>query len=160
MQNALDPYFWVLEGTFGPNGTRAVPGAIFACSRYGLGIRDYFAEQGFSTRQSFTLMGHVIPQPDDPDVWPEGAVARLYCSFVWDDERIVLILPEAPARLALDAVFDQVVQRDVGQAGPGYRLDASGGPGDSVVRVDSATVTLTQGHQSVTFRSFLMGGGT
>lgn len=154
----LDPFLWAISGSFGPNGTRTVPGAIFACARYGLSTREFFAEQGFSTWQSFQLMGRVIPQTDDTNVWPEGAVARLFCSFVWDDERVVLILPEAPARAALNAVFEQVI---IGSTSADvYRMDATLGPDDSVAQVESATVILTQGHQSVTFRSFLMGGGS
>lgn len=157
----LDPFLWAIAGSFGPNGDRAIPGAIFICARYGLATRDYFAEHGFSTRETFELMGQVMPLPDDLEVWPEGAVARLHCSFVWDDERVVWILDEDPARLALEAVFTHVHPSGAeGSINPqGYRLDATGGARDSVAQVEGATVILTLGHQSVAFRSFLMGGG-
>ncbi len=158
----MDPFLWALSGSFGLNGTRAVPGAIFACARYGLATRDYFAEHRLYEPEVFALMGQVLPLHDDPEVWPDGAVARLHCSFVWDDERVVYILGEAFARAALEAVFTDVRSVDVAASAQGtgsFRLEASHGPQDSVRHVEGAGVVLTQGHQSVTFRSFLMGGG-
>ncbi|ABD55425.1 hypothetical protein [Jannaschia sp. CCS1] len=160
-----DPFLWSLTGSFGGGGAHPRAGAIFACARYGLGTRDLFAEHGLTARESFTLMGQARPQFDDASVWPDGAVARLHCSFVWDDARVVAILPEHDTQLALAEVFNtltalpQTNGTRIIYGEDGYRLDATDGPGDTMVHVESARMTLTLGHQSFTFRSFLMGGG-
>lgn len=160
-----DPFLWSLNGRFGGRGDHPRPGAIFGCARYGLGTRELFAEHGLTARETFLLMGYARPQFDDDDVWPEGAVARLYCSFVWDDARVVEILPEAATRIGLAQVFTtltslpQTSDTQAVYGEDGFRIDALNGPDDSVVRIESARMTLTLGHQSLTFRSFLMGGG-
>lgn len=166
---APDPFLWALGGEFGviaPGRPRS--GAIFACARYGLATRDLFAEHGFSDRQSFRLMQQALPLADDAAIWPEGAVARLHCAFTWDDAAQVAIVDLAEARAALGAAFATLARADrmgdgAGEAAlfgeAGYRLRATGGRADSVVIVESGTITLTLGHQQVEFRSFLMGGG-
>ncbi|GAB5445851.1 MAG: hypothetical protein Gyms2KO_07240 [Gymnodinialimonas sp.] len=157
-----DPFLWSLTGSFGGTGAHPRPGAIFACARYGLETRDVIAANGLASRQTFALMRFAQPQFDDTAVWPEGAVARLYCSFVWDDARVVEIMAEAATREGLGALFQTLTDRPAPPqiyGEEGYRIDATGGRDDSVVQVESARMTLTLGHQSLTFRSFLMGGG-
>lgn len=164
-QNApLDPYLWALSGTFGGDGAHPRAGALFVCARYGLGTRDSFAEHGFATQETFALMRYTRPQSDDPQVWPEGAVARLFCSFIWDDVRVVEIVPEAVAEAVLADAFARLTPLGPDARTPlygegGYRLHAMQGTADTVVQIESATVTLTQGHQALLLRSFLMGGG-
>ncbi len=161
-----DPFLWALGGTFGAQPDIDRPGAIFGCARYGLATRDWFADQGFSAPASFRLMGQVLPLSDDATLWPEGAVARLHCTFVWDDARRVAIVPRAEAEAALALRFSQVIVEADGALQPlplygeaGFRLHAIGGAVDSVGQVESGTIILTQGHQAVSFRAFLMGGG-
>lgn len=159
-----DPFFWSLGGRFGAHPPGSDPGTIFRCARYGLGTLDWFAEHGFSTPKSFALMGVALPLYDDAALWPEGAVARLHCSFIWDDARVVSILRPDTAREALAGMFMEVV--DATANAPAallgaevFALEAHGGPSDTVVQGRTAAITLTQGHQQVSFRSFLMGGG-
>ena len=167
---AEDPFLWSLSGSFGGPVAGLRPGAIFGCARYGLATRDLFAEQGFSTQSTFALMGALRPQPDDAAVWPEGAVARLWCGFVWDDAETVRILPEARARAVLGALFERV-EDPPGDArlllpllgAEGFdltgRSGAEGLSAGAVVWLESGEVILTLGHQSVAFRAFLRGGG-
>ncbi|AHM04948.1 hypothetical protein roselon_02638 [Roseibacterium elongatum DSM 19469] len=117
---------------------------------------------------AFALFGATRAAPDDAAVWPENAVARLACMITWDDTRRVALIPEAEARSALSARFQQIARSDDADrpAGSmalfgagGYRLDASGGRGDSIVRLDSARIELRVSHQAIRFRSFLMNGG-
>lgn len=163
-ETPLDPFLWALSGSFG-HGENPRPGAIFSCARYGLETRDTFAQHGLTAPETFALMGYARPQFNDAEVWPDGAVARLYCTFVWDDARVVAILPEAATRAAFAQSFDTLTTlsgpaRSVATYGEeGFRLDAANGPRDSVVQVESARMTLTLGHQAFSFRSFLMGGG-
>lgn len=162
---ALDPFLWSLSGSFGTQTASQVPGAIFECARYGLGTREAFAEFGFTAPETFALMRLARPQYNDPETWPDGAVARLHCAFVWDDARVVEIVGADPTRAGLAANFDTLIERpqtDMTRAvygEDGYRIDATRGLEDSVVQVESARMTLTLGHQSLSFRSFLMGGG-
>jgi len=160
-----DPFFWSLEGRFGLQAPGSDPGTIFHCARYGLATRDWFAEQGFATRASVALMGLALPLHDDGAQWPEGAVARLHCSFLWDDAEVVAILRPDAARAALAAIFPEVSETTAAASasllGPdGFVLQGQGGADGGVVQGRSATITLTLGHQQVTFRSFLMGGGS
>ncbi|OAN75571.1 hypothetical protein A8B78_16310 [Jannaschia sp. EhC01] len=159
----IDPFLWSLSGSFGGTGAHPRPGAIFECTRYGLATREVFAAEGMSSARTFALMRYARPQFDDATNWPEGAVARLHCVFVWDDVRVVEIMPESASRAPLATLFqtltDQPSPSQVYGAA-GYRIDATGGPDDSVVQVESARMTLTLGHQSLSFRSFLMAGGS
>ncbi|WP_224815079.1 hypothetical protein [Hasllibacter sp. MH4015] len=160
-----DPFLWAIGGTFGPDSARALPGAIFGCGRYGLATREAFAERGFVEPRMFALMRAALPLSDDPDVWPDGAVARLHCSFVWDDARVVAIVPEDAALATLNAHYAEVGSsaniafRQALYGPDGYALTGRHGPSDTVIHVESAQIVLTLGHQSLTFRSFLMGGG-
>ncbi len=161
-----DPFLWAIGGTFGPETGRRNAGAIFACARYGLATRDAFLELGYTAATMFQLFSEALPLSDDEAVWPDGAVARLHCTFVWDDARVVPIVPEAEAQAALEQVFDSVsstanTQFSRSLYGPdGFELTGTGGRDDSVTFVESGRITLTLGHQSLQFRSFLMGGGT
>jgi hypothetical protein len=159
----IDPFLWSLGGYFGGTGASPRPGAIFGCARYGVATRDLFAEHGFAARETFGLMGDVLPLSDDAEVWPDGAVARLHCMFVWDDAETVRIVPEAPAQAALQRLFEQVAQDEDGVAfavlgEDGFRLRGRNASGDSVVWLESGEVILTNGHQQVSFRAFLIGG--
>ncbi len=159
-----DPFRWAMGGTFGGEGASAVPGAIFGCARYGIHTRDLFAEHGFARPETFGLMGEVLPLSDDDEVWPEAAVARLHCTFIWDDAETVAIMPEHLALAALFQVFEAVDQGEdsnlflplLGEGG--FRFFATNGPNDSVVWLESGDVILTNGHQQVSFRAFLIGG--
>ncbi|MBF9033849.1 hypothetical protein HKCCE2091_06320 [Rhodobacterales bacterium HKCCE2091] len=161
-----DPFRWSVTATFGSDDGSRATGTRVACARYGLSTRDRFRDEGFTSPAGFALMQELLPQFDDAEAWPDGAVARLYCSVTWDDARVVAILPEGPARSGLEARF-AVVERLAGggavQPGlygqTGFRLRARGGAADTRFEVESARVVLTLGHQQVTFRSFLMGGG-
>lgn len=162
---STDPFLYTLTGAFGGEGATLRPGAIFACARYGLETRDLFAQHGHSAPETFALMDIARPRFDDVGIWPEGAVARLHCEFVWDDTRVVEIVALQEARAAL-AVFDvlagpapDAAGNDILYGADGYMIEGTGGVFDSVVLVHDARMTLTQGHQSFTFRSFLMGGG-
>lgn len=161
----LDPFLWALTGSFGTEGAEPRPGAIFGCARYGLGTRDVFAQHGLASSLTFALMRHARPQYDDAQAWPDGAVARLYCSFVWDDRRVVAILDEADTQAGLASLFDvltslpQTAGTFAIYGEEGFRIDATSAPADSVIHVDSARMTLTLGHQALSFRAFLMGGG-
>lgn len=158
-----DPFVWSFTGSFGGAGAHPRPGAIFTCARYGLATRDLFAEHGFAARETFDLMNDLQPLSDDAEVWPDAAVARLHCSFIWDDAQTVAIVPEPTAQAALSAIFAEVTAHtDLPTqlfGSDGYRIHGAGGVEDSVSIAASAQVTLTQGHQQVTFRSFLRGGG-
>lgn len=159
-----DPFLWSIGGTFGGPGASPVPGAIFGCARYGLATRELFSVHGFAHPRTFSLMGEVLPLSDDAEVWPEAAVARLHCIFIWDDSETVRIIPEPTARRALSIAFEEVTTDADGALfapllGPdGFRLFGQNGPGDSVVWVESGDVILTNGHQQVSFRAFLIGG--
>ncbi len=160
-----DPFLWAASGSFGGQGASPIPGAIFLCGRYGLATRDAFAERGFTDRETFGLMGRLQPATDDIAAWPDGAVARLSCTFVWDDAQTVAILPEEGVRGVLEPQFASLARRgDPPASAPvfgedGFELIARTGRNDTLVVVDRAVVVLTLGHQSVSFRSFLMGGG-
>ncbi|MBF9041909.1 hypothetical protein HKCCE4037_01100 [Rhodobacterales bacterium HKCCE4037] len=162
--DADDPYRWALSGDFGAEGSSPRPGAIFGCARYGLATRDLFSEHGFAARETFGLMGAVLPLFDDLEVWPADAVARLHCVFVWDDAEAVRIVPEPAARAALHALFDRVeTDTESGQFAPllgehGFRLFGYNDLGTSIVWLESGDVILTNGHQQVSFRAFLIGG--
>jgi hypothetical protein len=160
-----DPFLWAFSGSFGGPGAVARPGAIFACARYGLHTREQFAERGFSSAEMLDLMRRVMPLSDDPEVWPETAVARLHCTFIWDDVETVEILYADAARAGLSTVFATVEEADASTlhaplfGESGFRMTGTDGPQDSVVIVESGAVILTAGHQQVVFRAFLMGGG-
>ena len=162
--DADDPFRWAIGGSFGGPGAVPRPGAIFGCARYGLATRDLFAEFGFARPETFGLMGEVLPLSDDAEVWPENAVARLHCSFIWDDTETVSIIPERTAHAALSEVFETIHANQGGAVfapllgDGGFRLSGENGQGDSVVWVESGEVILTNGHQQVSFRAFLMGG--
>lgn len=162
----LDPFLWSLSGSFGTETSPQTPGAIFGCARYGLGTREAFAQHGFTASETFALMRYAQPQFDDTEIWPDGAVARLHCAFVWDDALVVEIMGAGDARAGLAAHFDTLTERPqtdrtrIVYGEDGYRIDAANGLENSVVQVESARMTLTLGHQSLSFRSFLMGGGT
>jgi hypothetical protein len=64
--------------------------------------RDRLAERNLSDPAVFAIFGATQAAPDDAEVWPETGVARLACTMTWNDTRRVAILPEAPARAALD----------------------------------------------------------
>lgn len=170
---AEDPFLWSVTGSFGAaiDGV-GTTGGIVACSRYGLATRDMLAERSLSDPDTFALFAATQAAPDDPDVWPEAAVARLACMITWNDTRRVAILPEEPARAVLDARFDhvsrsgdaEVLGEALDTAAPiygedGYLLRARGGRADSVIEVESARIELRVGHQLVRFRAFLMNGG-
>ncbi len=157
-----DPFLWAISGSVGEPSPAGGPGAIFSCARYGLSTRDTFAERGMLDPEMFALMGVLQPGFDDATRWPKGAVARLSCDFVWDDARIIAILPRSVAdgvlALRYTRLTDQTGPADIfGEAG--FSLLAEAGEHDSVVLQDSAQVVLTLGHQQVRFRSYLMGGG-
>lgn len=84
---------------------------------------------------------------------------------MWDDARVVAILPEVRARTGLAAMFDTLITlpQDASTVTvygeDGYRIDASTAPQDSVVHINNARMTLTLGHQSLSFRSFPMEAG-
>ncbi len=158
-----DPFRWALGGIFGGEGASPRPGALFGCARYGVATRDLFTEYGFARPETFGLMGAVLPLADDAEVWPEAAVARLHCTFIWDDAETVAILPEAAAAAGLRAVYAQVEIETGGLFLPllgedGFRLSGRNDAGDSIVWVESGDVILTNGHQQVSFRAFLIGG--
>jgi hypothetical protein len=107
-----DPFLWSVMGRFGA----AVPGVrssggIVTCSRYGIATRDMLAERNLSDPAVFAIFGATQAAPDDAEVWPETAVARLACVVTWNDTRRVAILPEAPAFAALAARFERVIRR-------------------------------------------------
>jgi hypothetical protein len=107
-----DPFLWSVMGRFGA----AVPGlnssgGIVTCSRYGIATRDRLAESDLSDPAVFGIFGATQAAPDDAAVWPEAGVARLACVVTWNDTRRVAILPEAPARAAMEARFEEVVRR-------------------------------------------------
>jgi hypothetical protein len=158
-----DPFRWALAGSFGGEGASPVPGAIFGCARYGLVTRDLFAERGFVHPETFPLMGQLLPLHDDVEVWPEAAVARLHCIFIWDDAQTVRILSEDRARAGLLSRFEEVTSDSGTTFAPllgddGFRLFGRNGPVDTVVWLESGDVILTNGHQQVSFRAFLIGG--
>lgn len=159
-----DPFRWAMGGSFGGQGASPVPGAIFGCARYGLFTRDLFRELGLVHRRTFPLISTLLPLYDDEAVWPEGAVARLHCVFIWDDAETVRIMPEEVARRSLRAVFDEIrTDEDASVYEPllgedGFRLFGQNGESDSVSWLESGDVILTNGHQQVSFRAFLMGG--
>jgi hypothetical protein len=86
-------------------------GGIVACSRYGLITRDRLSERNLSDPSVFAIFGATQAAPDDAEVWPETGVARLACTMTWNDTRRVAILPEAPARAALEARFETVTRQ-------------------------------------------------
>jgi hypothetical protein len=103
---------------------------------------------------------------------PRPGVARLACTMTWNDTRRVAILPEAPARAALEARFETVTRRGdrevLGEdwqrrpprfGASGYSLDRVRWAGDTVVEVESARIELRVGHQQIRFRAFLLNGG-
>ncbi|MEX3015112.1 hypothetical protein [Gymnodinialimonas hymeniacidonis] len=158
-----DPFRWALGGTFGGQGASPRPGALFGCARYGLATRDLFAEHGFARPETFGLMGAVLPLADDAEVWPEAAVARLHCTFIWDDAETVAILLQAEAVTGLSAVFSHVESESGGLflrllGEDGFRLSGWNEAGDTMVWVESGDVILTNGHQQVSFRAYLIGG--
>ncbi len=168
-----DPFLWSVMGRFGahvPGLTTS--GGIVACSRYGLATRDRLAERSLSDPSVFAIFGATQAAPDDADVWPESGVARLACVITWNDTRRVAILPEAPARAALEARFDTVTRRgdrdvlgeDWRDRPPrfgegGFQLIGQGGASSSVIEVESARIELRVAHQQIRFRAFLLNGG-
>ena len=158
-----DPWLYSISGHFGGTGAHPRPGAIFACGRYGLATRDLFVEHGFSTPETFALMGDVRPLIHDSAVWVPGAIARLHCTFVWDDAETVRILGRGAAELGLAAFFETVetpaaALAPVFGAEGGYDLLGTNAADALSIWVESGWVELTNGHQEVSFRAFLMGG--
>ncbi|WP_339983289.1 hypothetical protein [Gymnodinialimonas ulvae] len=158
-----DPFLWSLAGRFGGAGASPRPGAIFGCARYGVATRDLFLEYGFAAPETFALMGDALPLSDDVEVWPNAAVARLHCIFVWDDAETVRIVPEPAAQAALGHLFEAVTAQQEGSdfavlGEDGFRLRGRNGAGDRVVWLESGDVILTNGHQQVSFRAYLIGG--
>jgi hypothetical protein len=108
-------------------------------------------------------MGQLLPLHDDVEVWPEAAVARLHCIFIWDDAQTVRILSEDRARAGLLSRFEDVTSDSGTTFAPllgddGFRLFGRNGPIDTVVWLESGDVILTNGHQQVSFRAFLIPG--
>jgi hypothetical protein len=92
--------------------------------------------------------------------------------MTWNDTRRVAILPEAPARAALEARFDSVTRRGDREVwartgatgrrvfGAGWLpADRVGRRRDTVVEVESARIELRVAHQQIRFRAFLLNGG-
>ncbi|MEJ6394716.1 hypothetical protein V8J82_15730 [Gymnodinialimonas sp. 2305UL16-5] len=159
-----DPLLWSINGDFADPTGPLIGGGILTCARYGVETRDWFASRRATDREVFDLTRHVLPWFDDADIWPDGAIARLACTLVWDDTRSVAIVSQAAAEDVLEQMFEHVAPNTRPDAwatygDSGYRLDAGGGRADSVVRADSASVILTIGYQELRFRSFLMNGG-
>jgi hypothetical protein len=168
-----DPFLWSVMGRFGANVPGlTVSGGIVACSRYGLATRDRLAERNLSDPAVFAVFGATQAAPDDAEVWPETGIARLACVMTWNDTRRVAILPEAPARAALEARFTTVTRRgdrevlgEDWRARPprfgaeGYELIGLDGPADTVMAVESARIELRVAHQQIRFRAFLLNGG-
>lgn len=157
-----DPFLWVLSGHFAAPPVAGVPGGILSCARYGLATRDWLAEHPLSDPETFALYRLILPSPDDAQVWPDAAIARLGCTLTWDDERAVAIIPAEVAWLGLREHFDSVTRSGSGEAlygSAGYRLDAGEGQEDSMRVLESARIVLTVRHQTLSFRAFLMNGG-
>ena len=160
-----DPMAWIREGSFAAVPGVAPVGAFVLCVRIGLATRDFLAERLVSDPASFEIFSAYQLEHDALEAWPEAAVARVSCLITWDDSRAVAVLPPETVRRALQASFFSVVNRvPEGQAafyGPdGYRMMATGGRADTVVELESAVLVLTERHQSVRLRSFLMNGGS
>ncbi len=168
-----DPFLWSVMGRFGahvPGLTSS--GGIVACSRYGLTTRDMLSETNLSDPSVFAIFGATQAAPDDAAVWPDTGVARLACVMTWNDTRRVAILPEPPARAAMEARFDRVSRRGDAEVlgvdwrdrppvfgANGYQLLGRDGAADTVVMVESARIELRVAHQQIRFRSFLLNGG-
>lgn len=160
-----DPFFWTIRGHFADPPVPHIPGGVVSCSRYGLVTRDVFATFGFSDRATFRLFQQVQPAPDDAEVWPEEAIARLSCRLAWDDSRAVDIIAVRDATAAVVDLFEEVTLPDVdrtraGNFGPdGYQVLGRDGLRDVVVFVESAQIVRTLNYQTLTFRAFLLNGG-
>jgi hypothetical protein len=169
----VDPWFWSITGRFGtPRRDLFAPGGVVACSRYGVDLRDRLVGVSLSSPDGFRLLGATRAAHDDAEVWPEAAVARLSCTFTWDDTRRVSILPLELVMAGLAPTFDAIAVTGDAEAygadwesyaplygADGYRVEARGAARDSVAWVERVLVELRVTHQRITFRAFLMGGG-
>ena len=161
----VDPMAWIREGSFAAVPGLAPVGGFVLCARIGIGTRDFLAERPVSDPASFEVFSLYQLEHDALEAWPEAAVARVSCLITWDDSRAVAILPRETVRRALEGAFARVWNRvPEGQAafyGPdGYRMLGAGGRADTVVQLESVSVVLTERHQAIRMRSFLMNGGS
>ncbi|MEL6531498.1 MAG: hypothetical protein AAFQ06_00525 [Pseudomonadota bacterium] len=153
-----DPFLYNISGHFAQPPTPHLPGGVLSCTRYGLETRDLFVSEGFTSPSAFALYQEARPAPDDADVWPETAIARLACSFVWDDSRSVEIIARGPAEVSLRTAFERL--SDLGdETAQTYHLVGHGGREDTSMLVESAEIVLTPSYQLLSFRAFLLNGG-
>lgn len=160
-----DPFAWVRDAEFAAIPGLVPVGGYILCTRIGLATRDALVEaDGVSSRARYELYRRYLVESDLMEAWPETAVARLSCHVTWADTRAVAALPQTRVRDALMAHFDE--QHDTMPAGQGafygadgYRLEGRVGRADTVVLLDRAEVVLTQRHQAIRVRSFLLNGG-
>ena len=161
----VDPMAWAREGSFAAVPGLAPVGGIVLCARIGIGTRDFLAERPVSDPASFEIFSLYQLEHDALEAWPEAAVARVSCLITWDDSRAVAILPRETVRSALEGAFARVWNRvPEGQTAfygdDGYRMLGTGGRADTVVVLESVSVVLTERHQAIRMRSFLMNGGS